>query len=536
MNANRPATFSWLTLVQGHEPKASDLLRFLKIQAVLDYSELEPGLKASDAIRKAAADLKLDSTYQARLRLTGPVPMNDDEFATIKENAALNAALTIAVVLFILWMALRWWRIIVAVFLSLVGRTFRHRGARHAAGRRAQLDFGLFCRAVRRSRRRFRNSVQRPLSGGAARSRRSARGAAARRPARRRTADACGTGDGGGLSRVPADGIQGLSELGLIAGFGMLIAFLTSITLLPALLSQFKPRSEPNPLGYAFLAPVDEFLERHRIPILIVTALVILGGSPLLFWLRFDFNPMNLRNPNVESVATYIQLEKDGNGGSNNIAALEPSLAAADEVAAKLRALPQVARVTTLSTFIPDQQQEKLPLIQAAAEALDPALNPPKMSTSADRRGKRRRDQFHGRGARQACRRRGRSRRVMPPSACPPGLRRSPRPIRRCASAPRRAFVQPLQTALDDLRNLLKAHEVTRENLPPDLVDQWVTPDGQARLRSRAERRCQRQHDVAGVRARRAEPSSRTRPKGRFRFSRRARQSSPPSSKPAPSR
>ena len=110
---------SWLTLVQGHEPKASDLLRFLKIQAVLDYSELEPGLKASDAIRKTAADLKLDSTYQARLRLTGPVPMNDDEFATIKENAALNATLTIAVVLFILWMALRWWRIILAVFISL---------------------------------------------------------------------------------------------------------------------------------------------------------------------------------------------------------------------------------------------------------------------------------------------------------------------------------------------------------------------------------------------------------------------------------
>ena len=111
-----------------------------------------------------------------------------------------------------------------------------------------------------------------------------------------------------------------------------------------------------------------------------MTVLIILGASPLLYWLRFDFNPMNLRNPNVESVATYIQLEKGGNGGSNNIAALEPSLTAADEVAAKLRALPQVARVTTLSTFIPDQQQEKLPLNRAAAEALDPALNPSKMS------------------------------------------------------------------------------------------------------------------------------------------------------------
>ena len=42
-----------------------------------------------------------------------------------------------------------------------------------------------------------------------------------------------------------------------------------------------------------------------------MTALAILGASPLLYWLRFDFNPMNLRNPNVESVATYMELEKD---------------------------------------------------------------------------------------------------------------------------------------------------------------------------------------------------------------------------------
>jgi predicted RND superfamily exporter protein len=54
------------------------------------------------------------------VRLTGPVPMSDEEFGTIKENAGLNATVTIAIVLFILWMAVRWWRIIFAVFVSLV--------------------------------------------------------------------------------------------------------------------------------------------------------------------------------------------------------------------------------------------------------------------------------------------------------------------------------------------------------------------------------------------------------------------------------
>jgi hypothetical protein len=42
--------------------------------------------------------------------------------------------------------------------------------------------------------------------------------------------------------------------------------------------------------------------------------------------------------------------------------------------------------------------------------------------------------------------------------------------------------VQPLRIALDDLRNLLTAHEITRANLPPGLVREWVTPDGRARV------------------------------------------------------
>ena len=57
----------------------------------------------------------------------------------------------------------------------------------------------------------------------------------------------------------------GLAELGLIAACGMLIAFFTSITLLPTLLSRLKVRSEPYPLGYRSLAPVEEFLQRYRL-------------------------------------------------------------------------------------------------------------------------------------------------------------------------------------------------------------------------------------------------------------------------------
>jgi hopanoid biosynthesis associated RND transporter like protein HpnN len=481
VNANKPANFSWHVLVQAQAPKPADLLRFLRVQAVLDYSELEPGLKASNAIRQAAAELKLDSAYQAHVRLTGPVPMNDEEFATIKDNAALNAILTIAVVLFILWMALRWWRIIFAVFVSLaVGLSLTAALGLLMVGSLNLIsvyfavlfvglgvDFGLQYSVRYRAERHEVDGLYEALLH------------AGRRAGAPLTLAALATA-AGFLSFLPT-AYKGLSELGLIAGVGMLIAFATSITLLPALLIRFKPASEPKQLGYAFLAPVDEFLERHRVPILIITAIAILGASPLLYWLRFDFNPMNLRNPHGEAVATYLQLEKDGLGGSNNIEVLEPSLAVADQVAAKLRALPQVARAVTLSTFIPDQQQQKLELIHATAEALDPALSPHAVSpppTDAENVAiiNSTVEAFNkivgtstGPGADAA-------KRLV---AAMTALANSDEAARHRAEV---AFVQPLKTALDDLRNLLKAQEITRDNVPKDLVDQWVTPDGGARV------------------------------------------------------
>src|SRR5205085_10738491 len=73
------------------------------------------GKVATSAVRKAAGDLNLASTYQARMRLTGPVPISDEEFASLQDGAALNGALSAFIVLAILWLALRSWRLVVPV-------------------------------------------------------------------------------------------------------------------------------------------------------------------------------------------------------------------------------------------------------------------------------------------------------------------------------------------------------------------------------------------------------------------------------------
>jgi hopanoid biosynthesis associated RND transporter like protein HpnN len=481
VNAGQPATFSWRDMVQGRASTESERRKFLNIQGILDYSELEPGLKATDAIRKAAVDLNFAGNYQANLRLTGPVPMADEEFATIKENAGLNATVTIAIVLFILWLALRWFRIIFAVFVSLVvGLAVTAAAGMLMVGTLNLIsvyfavlfvglgvDFGLqFSVRYRAERHEVDDLHDALLYSG-------------RRAGAPLTLAALATA-AGFLSFLPTD-YKGVSELGLIAGVGMLIAFFTSITLLPALLSRLKPPSEPHHLGYSALAPVDGFLERHRMPILIITLLTVAAGLPLLYHLQFDFNPMNLRSKTSESVATYLQLKNDPESGANDIGILQPTLAQADALAAKLQALPQVGRVTTLSTFIPDQQSEKLALIADAAKTLNPALNPAaqaaptsdaqtvSMINSTVDALNRLAGDGTGTGAVAAKRL----------AAAMTKLANADPSVRQRADA---VFVQPLKTTLDDLRNLLKAQTITRENLPPALARDWVTPDGQARI------------------------------------------------------
>jgi hopanoid biosynthesis associated RND transporter like protein HpnN len=481
VNAGQPATFSWRDMVQGRASTDSERRKFLNIQGILDYSELEPGLKATDAIRKAAADLNFAGDYQANLRLTGPVPMADEEFATIKENAALNATVTIAIVLFILWLALRWFRIIFAVFVSLVvGLAVTAAVGMLMVGTLNLIsvyfavlfvglgvDFGLQFSVRYRAERHEVDDLHDALLY------------AGRRAGAPLTLAALATA-AGFLSFTPTD-YKGVSELGLIAGVGMLIAYFTSITLLPALLSRLKPPSEPYHLGYTALAPVDAFLERHRMPILIGTLLAVAAGLPLLYHLQFDFNPMNLRSKTAESVATYIELKNDPQSGANDVGILQPTLAQADALAAKLRAVPQVGRVTTLSTFIPDQQSEKLALIADAAKTLNPALNPAtaaaptsdaqtvSMINSTVDALNRLAGDGTGTGAVAAKRL----------AAAMTKLASADPSVRQRADA---VFVQPLKTTLDDLRNLLKAQTITRANLPPALARDWVTPDGEARI------------------------------------------------------
>ena len=64
--------------------------RVLLVQPVMDYTQLQPGAAASNAIRAAARSLGLDPSHGVSIRLTGPVPLGDEEFASLAAGLALG--------------------------------------------------------------------------------------------------------------------------------------------------------------------------------------------------------------------------------------------------------------------------------------------------------------------------------------------------------------------------------------------------------------------------------------------------------------
>ena len=92
--------------------------------------------------------------------------------------------------------------------------------------------------------------------------------------------------------------------------------------------------------------------------------------------LSFDFNPLNLRSKHVELVSTLLDLMNVPDTSPNTIDVLEPNLAEASAMAEKLRQLPEVAKVRTLESFVPDDQDDKLAIIDDASFFLQNTLNP----------------------------------------------------------------------------------------------------------------------------------------------------------------
>jgi hypothetical protein len=477
--AGKSEVLSWQRLMTGVTPKARDLRRFVLTQPVLDFTSLEPGGKATAEIRHLARALALDPEHGVRVRITGPVALNDEEFATLREGAARSTILSLVSVCAVLFAALRSVKLVFAIFATLASGLVLTAG--FAAIAVGSLNLISVAFAVLFIGLAVDFSIQFSIRYRDQRYRRGDLAAALH-----------GTGESIGASLLLAAGAtaigffsflpteyQGIRELGVIAGVGMIIAIVLNFVLLPALLALLRPAGEPEPVGFRRAAPLDRLLLTQRGWVIGAAALLAAGGLALLPRLSFDFNPLNLKDPNSESVSTLFDMMKDPTTTPYTAEVLAPSLDAAQVLADRLSELPEVAQAVTMASYIPRDQPEKLAIIDDLALLLGPTLTPAEtLSPPGD-------DQVLT--AIAACRDALRSvAAAAGPQSVPARLSQA---LGEAASrgpvivAPlRHALLGGLVHQLDLLRLLLQAKPVTLDALPEDLRQSWTATDGQARV------------------------------------------------------
>ena len=273
----------------------------------------------------------------------------------------------------------------------------------------------------------------------------------------------------------------GVSQLGVIAGLGLIFALLLNLSLLPALLRLFPPKPPRQAALPVQLHRLDSFMLNHRGLVVGTGVVAALFSAALLPLLHFDFNPIHLRSTKVESVSTLFDLMKDPEQSPNTLEMLAPNLAAAQPIADKLSRLPTVYGVRTLQSFIPTDQPQKLAAISDAQTLLDLTLNPIAVDpppTDAELQAgiaKASTDlaAAAGTGATPA------ANDVRRLAVALDHLAKGSPALRQRASD---ALIPGLNTLLDQVRNSLLAQPVSVETLPTDLRRQWMTRDGQARI------------------------------------------------------
>ena len=215
-----------------------------------------------------------------------------------------------------------------------------------------------------------------------------------------------------------------------------------------------------------------------------LTLAAVLLGLPLLRGLSFDFNPLNLRSKHVELVSTLLDLMRDPDTSPNTIDILEPNLAGASAMAEKLKQVPEVAKVRTLESFVPQDQDEKLAIIDDAnfffantlnPDPIDPAPTPAETLEAINKTAADLSTTVGSLDTPAAAQARRLATALSALAKAPPATREEAE----------RVLVTPLMTMLHQVRELLNAEHVTIDTLPPALKSAWVAPDGEVRIEAR---------------------------------------------------
>ena len=360
----RPRIFAWSSVLDD-EPSGT-VTRMIAVTPVLDRTRLSPAKPALHTLRTAIAGLPEHLTVGVEIRVTGEPALRTDEMASVTGTIGLSLAASLALVAVLLWFGLGGGRRLALTLGALVVALVLTTGYTALAIGNLNLisiafivlmvglgvDFAIHVIAHISEEHRAGNDVAQSIVL---------------------------TGQRAGLALVLAalttalaflafavTDFIGMAQLGQIGAGGVILAFLTAITLIPAVLA-LAPGLAEGPTQRALAPPAPR-----------LAPWILLGIAVLALWpaslARFDADPMGLRNPNSPSVLAFRALALDPDTSPYRASVMVGSAAEADRIADQLADLPEVAGAINLGDLIPEKQDRKLMMLDLAAPSLDHAV------------------------------------------------------------------------------------------------------------------------------------------------------------------
>ena len=365
-----PVRISWETMLIEGSDLEIPTRRVIVVDPYLDYKKILVAAATIDAIDDAILELGLDQAAGVQIRLTGNPALNHEEMLGLAWDIGGGGVFCFLLVAGFLYFSFRSWRLVLASLTTLlVGLIWTAAFAAVTIGELNMIsiafailfiglgvDFAIHFGMAFASERRTHSltteaALHKAIDGIGA------------------SLVLCGfTTAIGFLVFLPAE-YRGVAELGAIAGAGMFIILILTLTLFPSLLSGWLR----IPDDVEILAPmrVDQVLALGivRRPRLVCgfALFAAIASIPLLFELRFDAHVIEMRDPDTPSVQAFRDLLADSDTSPWYVNVMAPNLAAADEMADRLEALPEIGRTVSLLSYVPDDQEEKLEILEDLA-------------------------------------------------------------------------------------------------------------------------------------------------------------------------
>lgn len=371
--------FSWEKSLSGELSSLAGRYQIVVAKPKMDLTSLQPSGEAVASLKKAISSISYVQRGDVKIHITGDAKINDEEFSTVMDGMVLGLFASFVLVAGWLFLAVKTWRIILPIlYVLLIGLILTTGFASIAVGtlNLISVSFAILFVSIAvdfaiQFSVRFRgqdiqaddNTNKRQLTLLALSKTGYDTG--------HQIFTASVAAAAGFLAFTPTNFV-GVKQLGLIAGTGMIIALICTLTLLPAMLTILQPKIVQAMAGFPRLKSLDNKFRHYRWYILAVYAVIAVIG---IFFLvdqkvSFDADPFHTKDTHSEGMKALQLLMNDPNTNPYTADVMAKSPEEAKKLVDQIGQLSSVQNVIWLGSFVPEDQKIKIPMIRDAASVL----------------------------------------------------------------------------------------------------------------------------------------------------------------------